>query len=133
MKNQKWSGVMRRNYSGYEIKNRATVLQELSKRGFNPLYERTILDHITYQYPDDRVAPQIISAEIVGEVHDDGVQAVVVKINGSWTRPDGKIFHITYSLGNGHKPAESNILIKRTGVKNINIINPPIELTVEAF
>ena len=124
---------MQRNYSGYEIKNRIKVLQELSKHGFDPLYERIILEHITYQYPDDRKAPPVFSAEIVGELHDDGVQAVVVKINGSWTRPDGKIFHVTYSLSNGHKPAESNILIKRFGVKNINIIEPPIELTIESF
>jgi hypothetical protein len=42
-----------------------------------------------------------------------GVQALVVEIDGSVTRPDGSIYHITWSLDRaaGRKPLESNAVL----------------------
>lgn len=53
---------------------------------------------------------------VVGIADDNlGVQALVVKIDGTTTRPDGGTFHITWSLDReiGRKPVESNRVIAR--------------------
>jgi hypothetical protein len=50
--------------------------------------------------------------KVYGKVDDDmGVEALLVSINGSKVRPDGRIFHITWSLAEGRKPRESNDVI----------------------
>jgi hypothetical protein len=55
---------------------------------------------------------------IIGEVDDgEGLQALVVQIDGTSDRPDGSTYHITWSLdrARGRRAADSNEVIKRLG------------------
>ena len=50
--------------------------------------------------------------KIYGKVDDDkGVEALLISIGERKVRPDGGIFHITWSLAEGRKPRESNDVI----------------------
>ena len=78
---------------------------------FPPKYPNVDADHVTLQVKASRDAPlpdeQL--GEIVGHADDgQGVEAMVVSIGGTVGRPDGSIYHITWSLGPGRKARESN-------------------------
>jgi hypothetical protein len=82
---------------------------------FAPRYARADADHVTFK-PDDAERPALRSARIVGCADDgEGVQAMVVELNGSTDRPDGSTWHITWSLGPGRRAVESNDVIRRCG------------------
>lgn len=85
---------------------------------FKPSYKRVVCHHITVEFnltdeSAQRLQEELAGAdlEVVGYALGDGVEALVVRVNGSERRPDGKIYHITLSLGDGHKPVESNGLV----------------------
>ena len=86
---------------------------------FKPKYPEVICQHITYKFPaksTDTLPPAVHEAHVVGyEDSGDGIEAVVVEINGSTKRPDGKLFHITISLdrSKGKKPVHSNDLVNK--------------------
>ena len=90
---------------------RARLLAALSPRWPVP-----VADHITLRSKGPLPPPANIVA--VGEADDgEGVQALVVTVDGSADRPDGGVFHITWSLdrSRGRKAAESNAVIARYG------------------
>lgn len=101
-----------KGYTGFELdkKSRRALLSQ-----FPPQFPDVIAHHITYKFgvSEDAVPNQPKSAEIVGYARDDSLEAYVVAINGSITRPDGKVYHITWSLdrSRGRKPVQSNNLI----------------------
>jgi hypothetical protein len=65
--------------------------------------------------------PPEVRAEIVGRTDDDeGVEAMVVTIDGTTDRPDGSTYHITWSLGPGRKAKESNDVLKERGWKELD-------------
>jgi hypothetical protein len=39
------------------------------------------------------------------------VQALVVEVDGTTVRPDGRVYHLTYSLAPGAEAVESNDLL----------------------
>jgi hypothetical protein len=85
---------------------------------FAPVYARTIAHHVTLKsgVPDSEPLPEEVSAVIVGEADDGkGVQALVVKIDGTSDRPDGSTYHITWSLADGRRAKESNDVIRDHG------------------
>jgi hypothetical protein len=87
---------------------------------FAPRWPNVIADHVTLDaQPGARTpTPERVSAAIVGEADDgEGLQAMVVAIDGSTDRPDGSTFHITWSLdrAKGRKPVESNDVIRSRG------------------
>lgn len=87
---------------------------------FTPRWPDVIADHVTLdaEAKSQTLLPRSVSAEIVGEADDgEGLQAMVVAIDGSTDRPDGSTYHITWSLDRtrGRKPVESNDLIKTRG------------------
>lgn len=85
---------------------------------FPPAYPRVVADHVTLRYGVPAGAPLPIETEgvVVGLADDGtGVQALVVEINGGVTRPDGATYHVTWSLGAGRRPAESNALLRDRG------------------
>ena len=87
---------------------------------FPPEYPEVIADHITLDANADRVDPllEAAHAEIVGGIDDgEGLQAMVVAIDGSTDRADGSTFHITWSLDrqHGRKAVESNKVIAERG------------------
>lgn len=115
-------------YSGYKVKNRDSVLNALLAAGVPPLYGKVDLDHVTHQYPSDDQAPAVTAGHVVGHVAGNGVQTLVVDLDGSSERPDGGTYHITYSLGAGHQPVESNALL--ASAKAIKLAVPiPLELS----
>jgi hypothetical protein len=61
-----------------------------------------------------RPLPAPVRAAIIGRADDDqGVEAMVVAIDGDSARPDGSTFHITWSLGPGRRARESNDVIRQ--------------------
>ena len=91
---------------------------------FPPAYPKVIAEHITYKFGVKATAilPKATIGQIVGVADDQvGVQALVVRIGGTTRRPDGKTFHITWSLdaARGRKPVESNQVIRDMGYQPI--------------
>lgn len=89
---------------------------------FPPAYERVIAHHCTLKFGvDDKYPlPTATQAQVVGTVDDlMGVQALVLMIDGSTSRPDGSVYHITWSLGPGRKPVDSNKVIAHQGYKPV--------------
>lgn len=79
---------------------------------FPPRYALTVADHVTLRAfpPSDTPPPPPVASACVVGVADDGcgVQALVVAIEGSTARPDGGVWHITWSLAEGRRARESN-------------------------
>lgn len=122
-----------------------------------PTYPLVKADHITHRIGvndfDDLFAPQEVL--VTGIVDDDnGIQALIVTINGQTHKPDGRPYHITWSLdpeqtlaaplqtptdamnGTTYKPLHSNALITHATENpgqpyDIIPIDPPISITVQ--
>ena len=78
---------------------------------FAPKYGEVVADHVTLaaKVADETPRPDAIAAEAVGHIDDgQGVEAIVVAIDGATGRPDGSTYHITWSLGPGRQARESN-------------------------
>ena len=89
---------------------------------FKPHFKKIMCQHITVMFnlTDESAAllqEQLADADlqVVGFQTGDGVECLVVEVNGSSRRPDSGCYHITLSLAEGHKPVESNLLIKQQG------------------
>ena len=85
---------------------------------FPPLHANVVADHVTLAAKVGREAPLPgpVHGEIVGRADDgQGVEALVVRIDGTTDRPDGSSFHITWSLGEGRRAKESNDVIAARG------------------
>jgi hypothetical protein len=90
---------------------------ELLER-FPPKYRNQIADHVTLavKAAKDAPLPQENEGEIIGRADDGrGVEAMVVRIAGTSDRPDGSIYHITWSLEDGRRAKESNDVIAAQG------------------
>ena len=97
---------------------------------FPPRYARAIADHVTLQssIAPDAPLPAAVAAEIVGRADDgEGVEAMVVRLDGTTDRPDGATFHITWSLRVGREAKESNEVIAAHGW---TLFERPIPLTL---
>jgi hypothetical protein len=86
---------------------------------FSSAYPDVIADHVTLSSgPDKKRPPKDTNADIVGQVDDGaGVQAFVVRIDGTTDRPDGSTYHITWSIdrSKGRKARDSNDVIRTLG------------------
>ena len=121
--------IIMENYTAYVLDQSSR--DTLEKR-FPPKYEKFIGHHITYQFgvPADNETPPPAHVKVVGYIDSgDGLEALVVAVNGSSTRPDGQIFHITWSLNpDKYKPVDSNQLLKQkrfTIIRAIPIATSP--------
>ena len=95
--------------------DRATLLKDFPAR-----YGEVVADHVTLKVGSAE-PPADVRASIVGTTDDDqGVQAMVVSIDGTTDRPDGSVYHITWSLGPGRKAKESNNVLKERGWRELN-------------
>ena len=82
---------------------------------FRPKYRNVVADHVTLSTKAAREAPlpEETHGEIVGRVDDGrGVEAMVIRIDGTTDRPDGSTYHITWSLDDGRKAKESNDVLR---------------------
>lgn len=94
---------------------------------FPPRYAEVVADHVTLaaQVADDAELPDDVTAEIVGRADDDaGVEAMVVRLEGTTDRPDGSTYHITWSLEEGRRPIESNDVIAAHGWRDFDLPMP---------
>jgi hypothetical protein len=108
----------KRNYIGWFL-NDAQKHKLLNI--FKPKFKKVYADHVTYKFGtgNESLLPNLKSFEIIGYVHADGIEALVVSINGSYKRPDGKVYHITWSLDpSKYKPVDSNDLIEKKHWEN---------------
>ena len=84
---------------------------------FPPRYDEPVADHVTLRsrVPRADPLPPEVHAEIIGKVDDGaGVEAMVVRIDGTTDRPDGSTYHITWSLAEGREGIESNDALRST-------------------
>jgi hypothetical protein len=108
---------MKTGYLAYNLtpNSRRDVLHH-----FSPKYPEVVCDHVTVKFPaksNEELPPPAKEAHVVGyEDSGDGLEALVVQINGKTKRSDGKLFHITLSLdrSKGKKPVHSNDLVNKS-------------------
>jgi hypothetical protein len=101
---------------------------------FTPVYPQVVAHHVTLRSgaPDTEPLPPQVQAEIVGEADDgEGVQTLVVRLDGTTDRPDGSTFHITWSLAEGRRAKESNDVIAECGWKPVEAT--PVRLIPARF
>ncbi|MDB5710336.1 MAG: hypothetical protein JWL96_2406 [Sphingomonas bacterium] len=84
---------------------------------FEPRWREVVADHVTLMSDTaDAPLPGATHGEIVGRADDGhGVEALVMRIDGTTARPGGGTYHITWSLGPGRTAAESNDVIGEQG------------------
>jgi hypothetical protein len=81
-----------------------------------PTHPQVIAHHVTLKVGTTDPPPADAEGTIVGVADDgEGVQALVVRIGGTTDRPGGGTYHITWSLGSGRRPVESNHVIAEHG------------------
>ncbi|HEX8579793.1 MAG TPA: hypothetical protein VF655_09405 [Allosphingosinicella sp.] len=78
---------------------------------FPPQFAHVVAQHVTLKPRASSKAP--LPGETIGEIvgratDNKGVEAMVVRIDGTTERPGGGTFHVTWSLGEGRRPKESN-------------------------
>ncbi|MBY8826330.1 hypothetical protein [Sphingomonas colocasiae] len=108
-----------------EARERAALLAQ-----FAPRYARTVADHVTLHFATgpETPLPEARTGEVVGVADDgQGVQALVVRIDGTTDRGDGSHFHITWSLAEGRAARESNDVIAVSGWR---AVEPAIPVTL---
>ncbi len=87
---------------------------------FPPRWRDLVADHVTLDARATRRDPPPPKAEaaVIGHADDgNGLEALVIAIDGDPQRPDGSIFHITWSLDRdkGRRAEESNSLLAQHG------------------
>ncbi|MDJ0951292.1 MAG: hypothetical protein QNJ94_20460 [Alphaproteobacteria bacterium] len=88
---------------------------------FRPAYPDVVAHHITVAHgvpPETPPPPQPNSVAIVGRCDDGaGLEALIVSLDDSTKRADGKTYHITWSLdrARGRRPHEANDMIAACG------------------
>lgn len=109
--------VLKEHYLAYRFNDQArTRLAEI----FPPKYSEFVGHHVTVAFNVKSVEDLISNVPTIGKIvgHADngiGLEALVVEVNGTTQRPDGKIYHITWSLDRqkGFRPSQSNELVKQ--------------------
>ncbi len=119
-------------YTAYKLNAES---KEMLKRVLKPAYSKFIGDHITVEFgvPANTPLPKNGRIHAVcGVDSKDGLQAIVVTVDGRYNRPDGKIYHITWSLDpDKYKPVDSNALIERDDTRGLLITRfSPVSLNV---
>jgi hypothetical protein len=117
--------ILNEGYDAYVLPQ--NIRSELKKH-FPPKYPEWIGHHATLSFgkPKDEALPydQEVPIDVIGYAEDDGIEALVIAVNGEEFRPDGKRYHITWSLdrSKGRKPVHSNDVIASQGFDKINPI-----------
>ena len=102
--------------------------RDLLLRRFPPKYEKVVADHVTLRAGASDESPLPRSpdqSEVIGRADDgDGLECLVVQIDGSIERPDGSTYHITWSLGPRRRPRESNDVLRDQGFQLLEAAIP---------
>jgi len=88
---------------------------------FGVAHPKKIAHHITYMFGPDSVKPKDAKIYVIGHCITDKIECFVVEVDGSLVRPDGKTYHITWSLDpqKGAKPVDSNEALEKFGFVHI--------------
>jgi hypothetical protein len=119
-----WRTPMRSTVDFWELdKSERSALLER----FPPKWPDVYADHVTSGRLDLGSQLNEGTGLIVGVTDDDGLQALVIEIGSTIYRPDGSIFHITWSLdrARGRRPVDSNALLQKLVWERIE---PPISV-----
>ena len=113
-----------RGFTGYVLADESR--NEL-KAVFPPQEPEFIGHHVTEEFgvrQSKAELPESVEARVVGYAKTNGIEALVVEINGTTQRCDGNTYHVTWSLDRtkGYRPVHSNDLLKN-GWKDVNPIN----------
>ena len=99
---------------------------------FPPRYDTVVADHVTLRVGATAGTPlprRPETARIVGRADDgQGLECLVVELDGTTDRPDGSTYHITWSLGPGRRAVESNDVLRDRGWEHLPA---PIDVTLE--
>lgn len=88
---------------------------------YPPRYANAVADHVTLSVVEPHPPAATFGARIVGHIDDaSGVEAMIVELDGTVARPDGKVWHITWSLAEGRMARESNDVIAALGWKPLD-------------
>ena len=104
--------------AGYVAYNLTEASRAALLEKFPPRFANVVCHHVTVQHgvPAEHPLPEDATLEIVGYAVDvTGVEALVVNVNGTHIRPDGKTYHVTHSLAEGREKVESNTVIETLG------------------
>jgi hypothetical protein len=96
--------------------------EKLAKQ-FPPKFPVWIGHHVTHRFgvPNTPNVPYGEQThgnfEVIGYAEGDGIEALVVRVVGRTSRPDGGTYHITWSLdpAKDRRPKDSNALIAKRG------------------
>ena len=122
---------MKKGYSAYNLTSKG---REMLLKHFSPKFSKVVAHHATFQFGVNENAP-IPSAqeiEVIGYASNEDIECVVVKVNGTHIRPDGKIFHITLSHSSNARPVDSNDLCAK-GWDTISAFTLPVEPKFNSF
>jgi len=114
---------MKKGYTAWVLtdKDRA-ILSEV----YPQQYEKKFGHHITQAFgvTEDQLDDKSRTFKVVGKSNSgDGLEALVVEVDGAVNRPDGSFYHVTWSLDPGkYKPKDSNDLIKSDGFIRSNMV-----------
>lgn len=116
-------------YTGWELddhtRNRLLVR-------FPPKFPDVIGHHITFKFgvtKEEGMPPEDAVLRVVGyavdkefEQSEPSLECLVVSVDGSERRPDGRVYHITWSLdrSKGRKPVDSNKVIHQFGFRRLS-------------
>jgi hypothetical protein len=98
-------------WSGWAIDDRPGLLARLAAAGIALAHEVVVCDHVTLSFPDT-AAPAPATAVVVGVAADDRIQALVVEVDGTRIRPDGRIYHVTLSRRPDVADVKSNAMLR---------------------
>jgi hypothetical protein len=103
---------------------------------YPPKFPDVLAHHITIQIGvlETDPLPEPAGITVQGySVDPEGIEALVVTVNGSTSRPDGLAYHCTWSLdrSKGYEPMHSNELIANIGW--VALAEPIPVATVVAF
>lgn len=105
-------------YEAYVLTNES---REALAKVFPPKHPVFVGHHVTRRFGVPRT-PNVPYGqqttgwfEVIGYAEDDGIEALVVSVMGREARPDGKRYHVTWSLdpAKGRKPVHSNDVIAK--------------------
>lgn len=100
------------------------LLDESSKTQIKNIYGQAHPDlighHVTFMFGKDSVVPKEAKLQLIGHCITEKIECFVVEVDGSMVRPDGGIYHLTWSLdkSKGAKPVDSNKAIENNGFEH---------------
>jgi len=120
----------RNGYSCFKI---LPAMRALVLKKHPPKYGKLFADHVTHQFgityaehrENENMMQSVMSVPIESYGYldsGDGLECWLVMVDGEKVRPDGKLYHLTWSLDPGkYKPVMSNSLIASQEYEKISM------------